>query len=89
MLCMVSQSENSNDFSITLLCIVGLDDCKEQSTGISSDGFYSTIAAPSVRHTTGPRKVPSIEGKHDVILLIRHHNILEILRKRFSASCPS
>ena len=78
MLCIVSESENANEFSITLLCIVGVDGCTEQSTGISSGGLHSTIATPTVGHTTSPREESSIEGRHDVILLIRYHSILEI-----------
>ena len=83
MLCMVSESENASEFSITLLCIVGVDGCTEQSTGISFGGLHSTIATPSVRHTTSPREESSLEGRHDGILLIRYNSILEIWRKAF------
>ena len=57
--------ENSTSFSIMLLCIVGVDGCTEQSTGISSGGFQSTIATP--RHTTSHREESSLEGRQNVI----------------------
>ena len=78
-------SENSPDLSIILLCIVGVDGCTEESTGISSDGLQSTIATPSDIHATGTTEESSAAGRNYVIMF-RYRITLEIRSKHLSAS---
>ena len=62
----------------SLLCIVGVDGYTEQSTGIFSSGFLSTIATPTARLTTTTRDESSAPGDHGVIIILRSHIILEL-----------
>ena len=82
---MVSDATTSPpDLSITLLCIVGVDGCTEQSTGVSSGGFLSTIATPTARHTTTTRDESSEPGRHNFLIILTYHIILDLDMKYYN-----
>ena len=55
------------DLTILLVCFMGVGNCTEQSTGISSIGNHTITAipsTPSAMHTTGAAGEVTSAGKH-------------------------
>ena len=75
------------DLTILLVCFVGVNNCTEQSTGISSIGDQTTSATPStpsVMHTTGATSEVTSAGKHGRLdTLCLYGNTLEIQHNPF------